>query len=115
MLYAKIDFLPFPSDSGQVVANLEAAYDQWHQARQAVSDLPVTMSWQAKGDVDYLAVKENSYDPGTTRGARSAETEAVYDNFLAEKSLAKKRAAEADLLIEQRARQYRALRLPVLT
>lgn len=114
MTYQKADFLPFPSDSGQVVANLESAYDQWHQARQAVSALPVSMSWQTKGSVDYLAVKQSSYDPGTTQGARSAATEAVYASFIAEKDQAKRRAAEADSLIEQRARQYRALRLPAM-
>ena len=72
------------------------------------------MYWQTKGEVDYLAVKNGSYDTGTTKGARSAETEALYESFVAEKQMAKKRAAEADALIEQRALQYRGLRLPVM-
>jgi len=33
MAYKKTDFIPLKSDSGQVIANLEAAYGQWHQAR----------------------------------------------------------------------------------
>ncbi len=114
MAYTKADFIPFRSDAGQVIANLEAAYDQWQQARQSLSALPSSMFWQTKGGTDYLAVKNGSYDSATTKGARSAETEALYDAFVAEKGPAKRRALEADELIEQRAQQYRALRLPVM-
>lgn len=114
MAYTKADFAPFLSDSGQVIANLEAAYEQWHQARQTVASLPSSMFWQAKGGVDYLAVKRGSQDSATTQGARSPETEAAYESFVADKETAKKRVADADALIEQRARQYRALRLPVM-
>lgn len=114
MAYKKADFIPFPSDAGQVIANLEAAYDQWHQARQTVASLPSSVFWQTKGGVDYLAVKHGSYDSATTTGARSAETEAQFASFVTKKEAAKKRVTEADTLIEQRALQYRALRLPVM-
>jgi hypothetical protein len=114
MAYIKSDFIPFRSDSGQTIANLEAAYDLWHAARRTLTSLPTSMFWQPKGDVDYLAVKKGGYDSATTKGPRSAETEDLYESFVAEKDLAKKRAAEADALIEQRALQYRALRLPVM-
>lgn len=114
MTYKKSDFIPFRSDSEQVIANLEAAYDQWHQARQSLVALPVSMYWQSKEGVDYLAVKNSSYGSATTQGVRTPETEAIHESFVAEKEMAKKRAAEADALIEQRALQYRALRLPVM-
>ncbi len=114
MTYLKSDFIPFPGDSGQCIANLEAAYDQWHQARQTLAGLPTSMFWQAKPDAEYLAVKVSGYDNGTTKGVRSPETEAIMAAFVAQKELAKKRAAEADTLIEQRALQYRALRLPAM-
>ena len=114
MAYIKSDFIQFWPDSGQVIANLEAAYDQWHEARRTLASLPTSMFWQPKGDVEYLAVKKGGYDSATTKGVRSTATEALYDSFVAEKELAKSRAAEADALIEQRALQYRALRLPVM-
>jgi hypothetical protein len=114
MAYTKADFIPFRSDAGQVIANLEASYEQWHQARQSLAALPSSMFWQSKGGTDYLAVKNGSYDSATTKGARSSETEAIYASFVAEKETARKRVAEADGLIEQRAQQYRALRLPVM-
>lgn len=114
MTYARADFIPFPSDAGQVIANLEASYEQWHQARQSLAVLPSSMFWQSKEGTDYLAVKEGSYDSATTKGARSPETEATYEAFVAEKEAAKKRVTGADVLIEQRAHQYRALRLPAM-
>jgi hypothetical protein len=114
MAFTKADFIPFRSDAGQVIANLEASYEQWHQARQSLAALPSSMFWQSKGGTDYLAVKNGSYDSATTKGARSSETEAIYASFVAEKETARKRVAEADGLIEQRAQQYRALRLPVM-
>ncbi len=76
--------------------------------------MPTSMFWQSKGDVEYLAIKKGGYDSATTHGVRSAETEALYNAFVAKKELAKKRATDADALIEQRALQYRALRLPVM-
>jgi len=114
MSYKKADFIPFRSDAGQVIANLEAAYDQWHQARQTQASLPVSLFWQSKNGVDYLAVKNRSGDSARTKGARSPDTEAHFESVTAEKETAKKRGAEADALIEQRALQYRALRLPVM-
>ena len=96
------------------MANLEAAYEQWLQARQTLASLPTSMYWQTKGGVDYLAFKSSSYETASTQGARSAETEAIYQAFVAEKELAKQRVAQADALIEQRALQYRALGLPAM-
>lgn len=81
MPYRRADFVPFSPDSGRVVANLEAAYEQWLDARQQLSALPVSMYWQAKAGGDYLALKQRSTDPGTTVGARSAETEARLAEF----------------------------------
>lgn len=114
MAYKKSDFIAFWSDSGQIIANLEAAYEQWLDARRTLATLPTSMFWQAKGAAEYLAVKKNGCDSATTQGARSAQTQALYDTFVAEKQLVKERVSLADAFIEQRARQYRALRLPVM-
>lgn len=114
MAYKKSDFVPFPADSGQTIANLEAAYDQWLQAQQTLARLPTSMFWQSKPNGEYLAIKTNGHDSGTTRGARSQETESIMEAFVTEKELAKKHATQANTLIEQRALQYRALRLPAM-
>lgn len=117
MMYKKVEFISFPQDSGRVIANLEAAYEQWLDARQELIRMPVSMYWKtigSAGGAEYLAVKLNSKSGGTTGGARSAETEAEYEQFHTEKDALRQRVANSDELIAQRSGQYRALRLPVL-
>jgi len=114
MAHKRSDFTAFATDSDRVIANLEGAYDQWVDARRRLAELPVSMYWQSKGGVDYLAVKQLSSDPGTTVGPRSPDTERAYADFRTEKDDLKRRVSSADALINDRAAQYRALRLPVL-
>lgn len=114
MTYKKADFIPFPVDSDRVIANLEAAYDQWVDARRQLASMPVSMYWKTVGGVEYLGVKLNSNSAGTTGGVRSPETEAEYNQFHSEKDALKRRVSTADELIADRSGQYRSLRLPVL-
>ncbi len=114
MTHKLAEFVPFPQDSGRVIANLEAAYEQWLDARQQLIRTPVSMYWKTVGGCEYLGVKMNSNSVGTTFGARSPETEAEYDQFHSEKDQLKQRVAMADELIAERSGQYRSLRLPVL-
>ncbi len=97
-----------------MIANLEAAYELWLDARQQLIRMPVSMYWKAIGGVEYLGVKLHSNSVGTTGGTRSPETEAEYAHFHVEKDALRQRVAQADELIAERSGQYRALRLPVL-
>ena len=74
MTHKKTDFIPFSQDSGRVIANLEAAYEQWLDARQQLIRMPVYMYWKAIRAREYLGVKLNSNSAGTTGGARTPET-----------------------------------------
>jgi hypothetical protein len=112
VVYQRTDFVLFSPDAGRVAANLEAAYDQWLQARQQLAAMPVSMYWQAKGSTDYLAIKQVSSAPGTTIGPRSEATEARLAEFTERKAELKRRVSAADVCIGDRAAQYRALRLP---
>jgi hypothetical protein len=114
MTHQKREFIRFPVDSDRVIANLDAAYGQWIDARQRLEAMPSSMFWQRKGDVDYLAVKEQSAGSATTVGLRSPSTESEHDAFHTEKNALRDSIKTADELIAQRAAQYRALRLPVL-
>jgi hypothetical protein len=112
MEYKRGDFVAFSADAGRVVANLEAAYEQWLDARQQLAAMPVSMYWQTKANGDYLGIKLRSSDPGTTIGARSEHTEAKLADFLRRKEELKQRVVQVDATIGDRAAQYRALRLP---
>ena len=43
MTYKRKDFVPFSVDSGRVAANLEAAYEQWLNARQQLAAIHIQM------------------------------------------------------------------------
>lgn len=114
MEYGRSEFTLLSQDAGRAIANLEMAYDHWVDTRRALEELPVTMFWQAKGGREYLAVKQQSSDPGTTLGLRSAGLEAQMLEFTQNKRALKARLAATDPLIRDRAAQYRALRMPAL-
>lgn len=113
-MHKKADFIKFSPDSGQVIANLEAAYEQWVDAKRQLAKLPISMFWRTVGETEYLAVKLHSSSTGTTGGARSPETEAEYDEFHREKEDLKKRVEAANQVISDRAGLYRSMRLPPL-
>ena len=114
MVYQKSAFNRFSPDSGRVIANLEAAYEQWLDAKRQLAKLPVSMFWRTVRGSEYLGVKINSNSNGTTGGARSAETEAEYEQFHRDKDELKAQVERADQLIHERAGLYRSMRLPVL-
>jgi hypothetical protein len=58
MPYLLSNFIPFSSDAGRVAAILEAAYEQWLDARQPLAAMPVSLYRQHKASGDHLAVKQ---------------------------------------------------------
>jgi hypothetical protein len=114
MEYERANFIEFSTETGRVIANLESAYNQLLDASRALDALPVSMYWQNKSGTDYLAVKTASNDDGTTKGARSAATEAALENFKTDKEALKARIKSTNTLLNERASQYRALGLPPL-
>ncbi len=111
MVYRRRDFAPYPSDSARVIANLEAAYDQWVDAHRALDEMPTTLYWQHKAGTDYLAIKQRPNDPGTTVGPRSPETESRFAQHHEAKDELKRQVRQADELIQERAALCRALRV----
>lgn len=114
MIYEKHNYLPFSSDAQRLAANLEQAYSFWLSARQSLQALPASMYWAERSGSQYLYVKQNGNDNGTSQGVRSLETEQRFASFTEEKKQAQERAASADALIQTRSTLYRRLRMPTL-
>lgn len=114
MIYGKSAFTRFSPDSERVIANLEAAYEQWLDTRRQLARLPVSMFWRSVRGAEYLGVKLSSNSNGTTGGARSPHTEAEYEQFHRDKDSLRAQLERTDQLIHERAGLYRNLRLPVL-
>lgn len=114
MVYSKSDFLPFSSDSQRIAANLEQAYQAWLDARRELDALPLSLYWAARDGTDYLYLKLNTQDNGSSVGVRSSDTEARFAQFTEEKETLRARVQSLDAVIAERAGLYRRLRLPSL-
>lgn len=114
-MYRKREFIPFTGDQSSIAANLDAAYGQLADVRRELNELPVTMGWVRRGGLEYLSVKQTSSDNGTTKGARSIETERIFNEFTERKTELKTRVASLARVVAERASQFRATRrLPLL-
>jgi hypothetical protein len=114
MPFLKSDFVPFSNDSQRVSANLEQIYQAWLDAKRELDAMPMSMYWVSKDQTDYLHVKQQSGDNGTSLGPRNAETEAQFAQFTQTKEELKARVESFDAVIAERAALYRRLRLPSL-
>ncbi len=112
MTYQRADFSPFSVDAGRVIANLETAYEQVLETERALAAMPSSMYWQNKSGTDYLAQKRGPGDSGSTVGVRSPETEQRMTQYADERQRLRDRQSSSNTLLVDRARQYRALRLP---
>ena len=93
MIHEKSDFIAFSSDSQRVILNLEQIYATWLDTRRELETLPVSMYWSSKDQTDYLHVKQNSTDNGTSLGPRSAALEQRFAEFIETKEALKTRLA----------------------
>ena len=114
MIYERHQYLPSSSDAQRLAANLAQAYDFWLDARQTLQKLPSSMYWAERASGQYLYIKQNGTDNGTSIGPRNTESQTQFDHFVEEKKQAQERAASADALIQTRAALYRRLRMPTL-
>ena len=110
------DFTAFTPDAQRIAANLEQSYFAWLDARRQWADLPTSMFWVNKQDADYLHLKQDSRDNGTSIGVRNAQTEAQFDEYQQQRSNLEERLASLSRLLEERGKIYRlkALRLPFI-
>ncbi len=114
MIYEKSQYLVFSADSQRTAANLELAYSFWLDSRQSLQNLPVSMYWAQRSGSEYLYIKQNTQDSGTSLGLRSEATEQQLASYTQEKQQIRERVANADELIATRAALYRRMRLPSL-
>ncbi|MGH8673084.1 MAG: GSU2403 family nucleotidyltransferase fold protein, partial [Burkholderiales bacterium] len=108
-------FQPFTDESLRIAANLEQRHDAWIESVRRLDALPSSMFWVAKGEREYLGVKRNTSDPGTTEGVRSAETEARIADYQRERESARSTLSTTEAALHDIIRQYKALRLPIAT
>ncbi len=116
MIFQPHDFIAYSVDAQRVSANLEQSYSAWLDAEREHLALPSTMFWAQKPPYEYLTSKSADGKTTSSHGARSAETEAAFEQFTEAKAAAEIRRKSIAAQVNERSRlaRTRALRLPVL-
>ncbi|MFN4282107.1 MAG: GSU2403 family nucleotidyltransferase fold protein [Alphaproteobacteria bacterium] len=105
---------PFSDEQTRLLVNLEQQYEVWLDAARAFAKLPYGLGWKKSSGKEYLYELFDRIGNGRSLGARSPETEAIYERHHAEKPVAKSRRDESWARLIETGRLYRALRLPLL-
>lgn len=106
--------LPFEDEQRRLLVNLGTGYDAWLTAARTLRALPYNLTWKQISGRDYLYRLTDRQGSGTSIGPRSPETEAAYNSYREEKAQLQDRIGSVQRQIELIARQYRALRLPMI-
>jgi len=105
---------PFSDEQTRLLVNLAQQYEVWIEAARAFDELPYGLAWKRSSGKDYLYKLIDRDGNGRSLGARSPDTEAIYERHHAEKPAAKNRRDESWGRLVESGRLYRALRLPLL-
>lgn len=103
-------FLPLSEDQLRQYIDAESAYRALEQARRAAAEVRGSMFWRQDRGHEYL-VRATPRGRQTRLGARSAETEAVYDRFARHKAAAEERMSSLGEAVARHERLNRALRV----
>lgn len=105
---------PFSEEQSRCLINLEQRYRGWIEAERALAALPYDLRRKKVGEREYLYEVHGRDGNGTSRGAMTELKEAALASYKEQKSALKERRAAASTALDESARLYRALRLPLL-
>jgi hypothetical protein len=105
--------IPFNDEQLRAIINLQQHYDVWMEAEQSLAKLPYGMQWKTVNGRQYLYEIRDRAGNGASRGPRSLENEAAYDDYHTSKTDLVERAKRSAKTLEQTCRVYRALKLPL--
>jgi hypothetical protein len=107
--------LPFSDEQLRNIINLRQRYEVWMEAEQKLYALPYDLRRKTVSGGDYLYEIFDRNGNGKSHGPWSDAHQAQFDTYRDEKAEAKARQSGARVVLEESARLYRALRLPLLS
>jgi hypothetical protein len=107
--------LPFSDEQLRNIINLRQRYEVWMDAEQKLYALPYDLRRKTVSGGDYLYEIFDRSGNGKSLGPWSDAHQARFDSYRVEKAEAKIRQNGARAVLEESARLYRALRLPLLS
>jgi hypothetical protein len=105
---------PFSEEQARALINLEQRYQVWMAAERALAALPYDLRRKEVAGKTYLYEIADRSGNGKSLGPWSAELEAKFEIYRAEKASAKERRDQSRERLNESGRLGRALRLPML-
>lgn len=105
-----MDYYPIPENAARQFIDSSAVFSEYHRVRAAARQYQGGMYWKEQGTYCYL-VKTMPDNRQKRIGARSAETEAIYAEFVARKTEAEARLASLRGALQDAQRLNKALKV----
>ena len=106
---------PFSDEQLRLLVNLRQRYEVWIEAERDLEALPYDLRRKSVAGRDYLYEIAGRSGNGKSLGPFNDEAIATFHRFKARKAETKARLATVRGLLDESARLYRALRLPLLS
>lgn len=96
------------ADARRQFIDAQSVFTAWEGARASAADVRGGMYWKRQGKADYL-IRTSPKNAQKSLGPRSAETEAIYEKFIARKVEAEARVGQLAAELSRHQRMNRAL------
>ncbi len=108
-------FRSFSDEQLRLLVNLRQRYEVWIDAERQLHELPYDLRKKTVNGRFYLYEINNRLGNGTSLGAWDENQQNIFDEYHRTKAEIKNRRATSRLTLDESARLYRALRLPLLS
>lgn len=105
---------PFSAEQNRVRANLASYYERWLEVARAGADMDYRLTWKTVNGARYLYEIVDRDGNGKSLGRESPELLSRYDVFIARRDANRSDKAGVDDAIQETARLYAALNLPMI-
>lgn len=107
--------IPFSDEQARLLINLRQRYELWMAAEQMLTSMPYDLKRKLINGNYYLYEVFDRIGNGKSLGRWSDDAARQYDEYRVAKSREKQRRDSGRALLDESARLYRALRLPLLS
>lgn len=104
-----MDFLPLPDNTARQIIDATTVFNEHRRVKALAATVAGGMYWKRQGDYEYL-VRTRPDNKQSRIGARSAQTEATYDEFTARKLATESRLKELATALLEATRMNKAVK-----
>ena len=110
-----MEYIDFNAEQLRLIGNLEMQYDATLSVARSLRQLPYHLKWHPSSGKEYLYQIRNARGDGTSLGPRSAKTDAIKNEYAANKRELKQRLQQTRDALNGTAVFWRPARLPAIS